>query len=113
MNLMSMRLLSPPPPTFADLSPKAFAGLRPARAVSNFFYFCPRGPPGHVAASHTAFAVFAVWAVRPWLDVYVPTQIHLTIVTFCYACVQYLCFFLFSAPLGRREYLRIIVYFRV
>ena len=54
-----------PPPTFADLSPKALAGLRPARALSIFFIFARGGPPGHVAASHTAFAVFAVWAVRP------------------------------------------------
>ena len=34
-----------PPPTFADLSPKALAGLRPARALSNFFLFLPEGAP--------------------------------------------------------------------
>ena len=45
---------------------------RPSRAFGPrgffpFFLFLPEGaPPGHVAASHTAFAVFAVWAVRPW-----------------------------------------------
>ena len=58
----------PPPPHSRTSVQSPSRAFGPRGLFPFFFYFCPRGPPGHVAASHTAFAVFAVRAVRPCTD---------------------------------------------
>ena len=55
----------PPPPHSRTSVQRPSRAFGPRGLFPFFFIFARGGPPGHVAASHTAFAVFAVWAVRP------------------------------------------------